>query len=64
MKKFAIISLTVNMAFDLEEVRLRYCLIMLINSIILTIKMKILGMYILIFKMYSTVFHTTDYFLN
>ena len=40
MKKFAINSLTVNKAFDLEEVRLRCCLIILINSIILTIKMR------------------------
>ena len=32
-KKFAINSLTVSMAFDLEKVRSRYCLIMLISSI-------------------------------
>ena len=43
---------------------LRCCLIMLISSIILRIKMKILGVYILILIKHSTVFHATDYFLN
>ena len=47
MKKFAKNSLTVNMAFDFEEVGLRCCLIMVISSTILTIKMKILGVYVL-----------------
>ena len=64
MKQFAINSLVVNIAFDLEEVRLRCCLFILIRTIILMIKMKILGVYILILKKHSTVFHTTDYFLT
>ena len=64
MKKFALNSLTVNMAFNPEEARLRCCLIMLINSIILTIKMKVSGLYILILKKHSMVFHKKDYFLN
>ena len=50
MKKFTKNSLTVNMVFYLEKVRLRCCLIMLISSNILTMKLKFLGFYFFILK--------------